>query len=78
MHGGNAAFFGLVRTFLVVKGADAPLKVNARLPVYVTMFLQICRDYPALPDPRTLEAWEIRFFYDGLREELKKHHKPEG
>ena len=46
--------------------------------VYGEMLLQICRDYPGLPDPRTLTAREIRFFYDGLREELKEHTQPKG
>jgi len=32
----------------------------------------VCRDYPGLPDPRTLSAREIRFFYDGLKPELKR------
>lgn len=45
---------------------------------HVEMLLQVCRDYPALPDPRTLKAHEIRFFYDGLRAELKEHTKPKG
>lgn len=40
------------------------------------MLLQICRDYPGLPDPRTLKIREIKFFYDGLRNELKEHTKP--
>jgi len=44
--------------------------------VYGVMLLQICRDYPGLPDPRTLRATEIRFFYDGLRAELTKHTEP--
>jgi hypothetical protein len=39
------------------------------------MVLQITRDYPGLPDVRTLKAHEIKFFYEGLREELKKHTK---
>ena len=34
------------------------------------MLLQICRDYATLPDIRTLELSEIRFFYNGLRHEL--------
>ncbi len=34
------------------------------------MLKQICRDYATLPDPRSLELYEIRFFYDGLRPEL--------
>ena len=40
------------------------------------MLLQICMDYPGLPDPRTLEDYEIKFFYEGLRKELKEHTKP--
>jgi hypothetical protein len=35
------------------------------------MLTQICLDYGGLPDPRTLKASEIRFFYDGLRKELR-------
>lgn len=42
------------------------------------MLLQISRDYPSLPDPRTLTLTEIRFFYEGLRAELKKHTRPKG
>lgn len=45
-------------------------------PVYREMLLQICVDIPALPDPRTLRMSEIRFFYNGLRESLKKHTSP--
>lgn len=47
-------------------------------PVYTEMLYQICRDYPGLPDPRTLRAREIRFFYEGLRAELEEHTKPKG
>jgi hypothetical protein len=39
------------------------------------MLLQICREYPGLPDPRTLTLDEIRFFYDDLRPELKSRTK---
>lgn len=46
------------------------------LPVYGEMLLQICRDYPALSDPRTLTMSEIRFWYNGLRSELREHTKP--
>lgn len=35
------------------------------------MMLQISRDYAGLPDVRTLSVFEIRWFYDGLRHELK-------
>jgi hypothetical protein len=38
---------------------------------YGAMLLQICRDYPGLPDPRSLTLADIRFFYDGIRHELK-------
>lgn len=46
--------------------------------VYSEMLLQIARDYPGLPDARTLTLTEIRFFYEGLRPELKKHTGPKG
>lgn len=47
------------------------------LPVVLReMLLQICREYPGLPDPRTLTATEIRFFYEGLRPELHELTKP--
>lgn len=45
---------------------------------HTEMLLQVCRDYPSLPDPRTLKAHEIRFFYDGLRRELKESTKARG
>lgn len=44
--------------------------------VHAEMLLQICRDYPTLPDPRTLTLSEIRFFYNGLRRELRQSTKP--
>lgn len=44
--------------------------------VYREMLLQICRDYPGLPDPRTLTMSQIRFFYEGLRSELLEATKP--
>jgi hypothetical protein len=43
------------------------------LNVYAEMLRQICVDYPALPDPRTLSMVEIRFFYNGSRAALKRH-----
>ena len=39
------------------------------------MFLQITRDYSGLPDARKLKAHEIKFFYEGLKPELKEHTK---
>ena len=47
-------------------------------PVYSEMLRQVCRDYAGLPDARTLSLSEIRFFYEGIREELKHHTKPKG
>ena len=43
--------------------------------VYGEMLLQICSSYPGLPDARTLKISEIRFFYDGLRSDLRKSTK---
>lgn len=51
--------------------------MHTLVPVYSEMLLQICRDYPALPDPRTLTLGEIRYFYEPLRRELKRHQKAE-
>jgi hypothetical protein len=58
----------------VRNGADAQLS-SARA-TYKEMLLQVARDYPGLPDLRTLALSEIVFFYDGLRPELRKHTKP--
>ena len=66
------------------RGCDAriepePITFESRhklLPVYREMLLQICRDYPGLPDPRTLTMGLIRFFYEGLRAELHKRTAP--
>lgn len=68
---------------LVRHGADVRLPRDPRtgmahtMPVvYREMLLQIARDYAGLPDVRTLTNSEIRFFYDGLRPELRKYTKP--
>lgn len=58
--------------------------VDARLPkgkhtminVYSEMFLQVCQDYHSLPDPRTLELYEIEFYYNGRRKSLQEATKP--
>lgn len=82
MRGYFRFFDGLVRVPLVRWGADFKHKRKDGDPghiasrVYAEMLLQVCRDYPGLPDPRTLRASEIRFFYEGLREELKEATKP--
>jgi hypothetical protein len=64
-------------------GADAFLPLDQEgkpqhtfAGVYREMLRQVCRDYPGLPDPRTLTLTEIRFFYDGLRKELQRYTKP--
>ena len=44
--------------------------------VYTEMLLQVARDFAGLPDVRTLKASEIRFFYNGLRAELREASKP--
>lgn len=78
MYGVVLTFNGLVRTTLVRNGNNKtlPKGQNTFDNVYTEMYLQICRDYSGIPDARTLEAHEIRFFYDGLRSELKEHTKP--
>lgn len=59
------------------RGVDEKLSngSNTFQNVYAEMLLQISRDYAGLPDVRTLKASEIRFFYEGLRGELKKYTK---
>ena len=52
-------------------GADARLSSGAK--TWKEMLLQVARDYPGIPDPRTLGVVEIVFFYSGLRDELKRH-----
>ena len=71
-------FFGPVKTKLVRFGEDSKLKKGEHnfLNVYTEMLLQISRDYSTLPDIRTMSITEIRFFYDGLRGEIKAHTMP--
>jgi hypothetical protein len=72
VHEGRPAFFGgPVVDRIVRNGADARLPSAER--TYKEMLLQIARDYPGLPDARTLSVPEIVFFYEGLRPELKQH-----
>ena len=49
---------------------------HTMFPVFGEMLLQVCRDYPGLPDPRTLSNSEIVFFYEGLRPELRRSTRP--
>ncbi len=80
MWGTFRAFNGLGRSSVVRHGGEYkfPNGENTAGIVYTEMLLQICRDYPALPDPRTLTVNEVRFFYEGLRSELEKHTEPKG
>lgn len=82
MHVAGESFFVAAVTDQIVRnGADARLPIDVKsgrsshsaVNVYREMLLQICRDYAGLPDPRTLTQNEICFFYNGLREELKRH-----
>ncbi len=69
-----------MRVPLVRWGEDFkhPQRGHTAHRVYVEMFLQVCREYASLPDPQNLKAHQIRFFYEGLREELKRATKPKG
>lgn len=53
------------------RGARKALGAGAA--TWIEMMLQVARDYPGLPDVRTLTVSEIVFFYNGLRRELKDH-----
>lgn len=66
-----------MRTPLVRGGNDVALPRGRHTfgNVYGEMLLQISRDYSGLPDPRTLKAHEIRYFYNGLRAEIKEYQK---
>lgn len=65
-----------MRTKLVRKGKDVTLPDHTPRAVYSEMILQIARDYPGIPDVRTLALSEIRFFYEGLRHELQRGTQP--
>lgn len=64
-------------------GADVQLprdretgkSAHTLIPVYREMLLIICREYPGLPDPRTLRTSQIRFFYEPLRDHVLKPKK---
>jgi hypothetical protein len=71
------AFFGLTQSVIVRYGTDykLPKGQNTVAVVYSIMLLDIARHYNCLPDLRTLKMTEIRFFYDGIRSELKELSK---
>ena len=74
MFGHHVAFFGVIVTPLVRRGADERLPGGEHtfFAVHLEMLLQICAQYPGLPDVRTLRASEIRTFYNGIRGVLYK------
>ncbi len=78
MYFNTHPFFGPVKAKLVRFGDEAKLRTGDHnfINVYTEMLLQICRDYSTLPDIRTMTLSEIRFFYNGLRSELKAHTMP--
>lgn len=63
-------------------GSDIVLKDSEGLEshtlglVYREMLLTICSHYRSLPDPRTLTLCEIRFFFNGMRKELRAMTAP--
>ena len=68
MRGGADAF--LEKTLPdPVTGAQE--EQHTQFQVYTEMLLNICIEYPGLPDPRTLSMDEIRFFYNGIRSRLR-------
>jgi len=46
------------------------------IQAFQEMILQICMNYPVIPDIRTMDLDEIEFFYEGLKPTLKKITKP--
>lgn len=79
MRGVVCTFNGLVRSTVVRRGESRKLLLreggNFGERIYAEMLIQVCRDYPSLPDPRTLSVKEIKFFYEGVRKELEEHTK---
>jgi hypothetical protein len=71
---------GLARVPLVRHGVDEKLTRGRHriVAVYSEMLLQVSREYPGLPDPRTMTLAEIRFFYEGLRYSLHKMSERQG
>jgi hypothetical protein len=75
LSGGCFTFFGRVTIPLVRKGGNET--GFDRLTVYTEMILQVTRDFSGIPDYRTMNMSEIRYFYEGLRTELKEVTKPQ-
>ena len=86
MRGSDKSFFvGQAVDLIVRNGGDFRLPYDTRAKrdphtvanVYRIMLRQICRDYPSLPPFRHLTLARILFFYDGLRNEIRRYTKPQ-
>lgn len=55
---------------------DTRREIHTLPTVMGEMILQICSDYPGIPDYRTMTLDQIEWFYNGLRESLKAATKP--
>lgn len=87
MRGGSERFFLPVVTTLVRSGSDTQdftrdedsgdfVKAHSMYNVLMEQFVQVCRMYRNLPDPRTLTIAEVQMFYDYLRPELRELTRP--
>lgn len=74
MSGYRVAFFRFVAYVIVRhdKAGKAYEKKVRGARAIGEMLTQICIDYSTLPDVRTLEVHEIKFFYEGLRGSLMR------
>lgn len=63
---------------LIRGGKEVRLKEDQHnwIAVHLEMLLQVVRDYAGIGDWRKLTSDEIEFFYNGLREEIKRGTKP--
>jgi hypothetical protein len=74
VHEAHEPFFGGPVVDRIVRNGD-DVQLSSAKATYRDMLLQIARDYPGLPDPRTLTVPEIVYFYEGLRPELTKYSR---
>ncbi len=61
---------------MVRHGGDYLHEDHTFLPVYGEIILTVVREYPGLPDFRTMKLSELRYFYNGIRSELRERTKP--
>jgi hypothetical protein len=76
LPGGFCNFFGITSARIVYNGQDyyipQSLGGNSAVSVHTIMFRMILKEYGSIPDGYNLGLSGIRFFYDGLRAELKE------